>query len=253
MNAAQRRTHFARASTCNRLARERSPETTEEKAEMADTDDQNNNDDTGDADNEADKDASADTGKDGNTFDAARAQALIDKLRDEVKTHKAAAKKAEELEARLNEITEKDKTDAEKLADRAAKAEAKVAAAEQKLRKANLLVELSRPEHGLVSAQAAAKLLEGVEYDDDGAPSNLAELLPEFLESNAFLKGEPAKPKPAGDLNAGSGTGEGKKPSLTAAELEWAAKTGLTPEEYEQAKNISTIDDWEKARKTQAA
>ncbi len=164
-------------------------------------------------------------------FDKDRAMALITKLREEVKDAKAAGKEAGELKRRLDEIEAAQLTEQQKLERRAEEAEARLAAADLRVRTANLVSELSKPEHGIVNAQAAAKLLDGVEFDDTGNPSNLTDLLPPFLESNAFLKGA-YTPPPAPNVNPGAGAAPGPPPALTADELEAAKAMNMTAEEY---------------------
>jgi hypothetical protein len=185
-------------------------------------------------------------------FDKDRAMATIHKLRDEVKEAKKGSAEAAALKKRVDELEAAQLSEQQKLEKRATDAEAKVGAAEEKLRRANLIVELSRPEHGIVNAAAAAKLLDGVEYSDDGEPTNLTEILPGFLEQNAFLKGEAAKPKP-GDLNGGEGGGDKKPPPLTAEELEAAKTLGMTPERYAAMKTVQTPEDWQKLRAAEKA
>lgn len=172
---------------------------------------------------------------DDDAYDKDRAMATIKKLREEVKVAKAAGRDAADLKARLDAIEAEKLTDQERLERRAADAEATTAAATAKLRRANLLVELAKPEHGIVNATAAAKLIEGVEYDDNDEPSNLASLLDDFLKANAFLKaaqGGGTGGGAAGDLNAGDGGKGGKAPALTAEQLAMAEQLGMTPERY---------------------
>lgn len=60
--------------------------------------------------------------------------------------------------------------------------------AQAKLRKANLLTVLNDPEHKIVSPQAAAKLIDGVEYDDADEPTNVTERIEALLTEHPFLK-----------------------------------------------------------------
>jgi hypothetical protein len=160
-------------------------------------------------------------------------------LDQERKARRDAEKRAKDVEARLKKFEDDQLSEQEKAVKRAADAEGKVAQAEQRLRTANLIAELARPEHGIVNAKAAAKLIDGVEYDDDGEPTNLDTLLPAFLDENPYLKttAAVADPKPVGTgANAGAGTQGAKPPDLTADELAYAAKHGMTPERYAQMK-----------------
>lgn len=65
-------------------------------------------------------------GKDGQPFDAPRAQELIDKLRDEIKGLKSKAKKADELEAAEAQRKESEMSDLEKAQKRLAELENKL-------------------------------------------------------------------------------------------------------------------------------
>lgn len=197
---------------------------------------------------DAEAEAQAKKDADDEAFDKDRAMNTIKQQRDEAKALRAELKAAKEKAEKFDAAEAEKLSEQEKLAKRAAEAEAKVADAENKLRQANLLVALSNPEHGIVSAQAAARLLDGVEYDDNGQPSNLKEILPGFLEANAFLKGEPAKARPSGDLNAGAGNRGGDAPKLTEAELDMAEKSGMSPEEYSAFKDVGTHGEYVKAQ-----
>jgi hypothetical protein len=73
-------------------------------------------------------------------------------------------------------------------------------------------------------AKAAARLLDGVEYDADHEPTN--------------LDGALAKAK------AAYGDALFTNASLTAGELEAAKAAGKTPEEYDALKGIRNLDDW---------
>jgi ATP-dependent Lon protease len=69
-------------------------------------------------------------GKDGSPFDAERAQALIDKLREENKAAKSAAKELAELKAADEKRKEAEMSELEKLQKKAAELETKLRATE---------------------------------------------------------------------------------------------------------------------------
>lgn len=205
------------------------------------------------ADEAAAKAAEADPpkGKDGTPFDPDRAQRALDAAREAERKAKADAKEAREKAKKYDELTEAQKSELEKAQDRAEKAEAKAESADAKLKRANLIAALADPKHGIVNARAAAKLIEGVEFDEEGEPTNLGSpddedsLLGKFLSENDYLKGTPAKPKaPSTDAREG---GDEKPPSLTAAELEAAKASGMTPEEYEVFKKGGSLADLQEA------
>lgn len=186
------------------------------------------------------------------TFDKERAMATIRKQREEAKELRAQAKRADELEAELKKIRDAELTEQERLAKELDEARAKAAAVDERLRTANLIAELSKPEYGIVNAKAAARLIEGVEYDDNGEPANIGDIVEAFLDDNSYLRGT-AKPKPAPNVNGGDGNQGGGTPALTAEQLEWAAKLGMTPEAYAAFKDTRTVEQMAAARKATTA
>jgi len=190
-------------------------------------------------------------GADGTTFDPERAQRALEAAREAEKKAKAEAKENREAKAELDKLKERDLSEQEKLAKQAKEALEKAEAADGKLRKANLIAALTNPEFGIVNARAAAKLIEGVEYDDEGEPTNLGKpddeesLVAKFLAENEFLRGKAAKPK-APSLDGGEGGNE-KPPELTADELEMARLSGMSPEEYAVYRKGGSLDDLKQA------
>lgn len=184
-------------------------------------------------------------------FDKARAMATIQKQRDEEKRLKAELAEARKAKAELDAIKEKDLSEQEKLAKQAQEALAKAEAADSKLRRANLIAALADPSIGIVNARAAAKLIEGVEYDENGEPTNLGKaeeegsLLAKFLADNEYLRGKAVKPTPP-DLDGGAG-GDKTPPALTADELEMAKASGMSPEEYAIFKKGGSLADLQEA------
>jgi hypothetical protein len=162
--------------------------------------------------------------------DVARLQAALDAERAQ---HKTAAKDAKDLKARLDKIEAADASELELATKRADEAEAKLTKATENTRKANLLVALGDSKHGLVSAAAAARLAEGVEYDDNDQPTNVDAVATKLKESFDFLKGTAPAPKP-GDINPGGGAGGGggNEPVLTAEELTAAQQSNMSPAEW---------------------
>lgn len=121
-----------------------------------------------------------DTWKNGEKFDAEKAQALIEKLREEVKDLKPKAKKADEFEAAEKQRKEAEMTELQKAQQRIAELEAQTKAAE--------LRELRR------KVGEAANL-----------PAAIYELLPEMDEEQMKAKAEElakALPKPQPGLSA---------------------------------------------------
>jgi hypothetical protein len=108
----------------------------------------------------------APAGGEGEKFDAD----YVKQLRAETAGHR---KKLRDTEARLKELEDKGLSEAEKLKKEAEDGKALAATGTSKLRTANLIVALA--EKGLSGgrAKAAAKLLDGVEFDDADEPTNL--------------------------------------------------------------------------------
>lgn len=126
---------------------------------------------------------------------------------------------------------------------------ARVEQARHVAREGRLLALLAKPEHQLVDATAAAKLITGVEYDDDHAPTNFDERLAATVEQYPFLKGEAKPPTPEKpDINGPDGRKPGPRPNLTADELEAAQAAGMTPERYEAMKGVSTLAEFQAAQ-----
>lgn len=166
-------------------------------------------------------------------FTAADKAALDAALAAERTLRKQHEKDAKDAKARLQAIEDADASELDKATKRAEEAEAKVSGMTERLHRARLIVELAKPEHKLVDAAAAAHLMEGVEYDDDGNPTNVADAVKAVTEKYAFLKGEPAAPPPP-EINAGGGAGGsgGSGPALTAEQLSAARSMNMTPEEW---------------------
>lgn len=107
---------------------------------------------------------------------------------------------------KLEEIEQANASEAEKAAKRAEQAEAKVSAATDKLRRANLLAALAEKELTGAKGKAAAKLLDTVEFGDDDEPTNLDDAITaakaEYGED--VFKAAP-NGRPAGDGDGGKG------------------------------------------------
>lgn len=200
-------------------------------------------------------------GPDGQPYDPERQQDLIRKLRAEIHEKDSKLTAAQAAEAELAAIKQAQETEAQRIQrekeeaeQRAAQAAETAAAATAALQKGHLLAELAKPEHGIVDVQAAAALLTGVQYDDQGKPTNLTtsegetpSLLQRFLAEKPYLKATPATPAPtpAPVVNGGGGSGGGPGPSLTAAEVKAAEEAGMSAEDYAAFKNVGSLADYE--------
>jgi hypothetical protein len=158
-----------------------------------------------------------DKGKDGTQFDAARAQRTIDQLRDEVKASKAAAKDAEALKKRLQEIEDKDKSEVERLAGTAKEASEKLTAAEARARDLAIRLAVAETASALgitgASVKAAVRLLDtkALEFDEDtGEPTNVEKVLKALVAEYPMLATDAGEKPPAG---AAKGTPPTPKPN----------------------------------------
>lgn len=152
----------------------------------------------------------------------------------ERKARRDAEKRAKDAETKLKAKEDAELSETERLKKRADELESKADTATNKLREAKLLVALG--EHGLTGARAkaAAKLIDGVEYDaDSDEPTNLQDALASAMETygDDLFTGATPKPKPP-KLDGGPGNDDRDGPSLTAEELEMAKSFGMTAEEY---------------------
>lgn len=161
-------------------------------------------------------------------------------LKAEREARKAADKRAADAEKKLQAIEDAKLSDADKAKKEADDAKSAAAKAVEQLREAKLLVALG--DHNLTGAKAkaAAKLIEGVEYDDDtNEPTNLEAVLTSATETYGedIFKGATPKPKPPG-INGGEGNEDREGPKLTAEELAFAKSFGMTPEAYAANKEL---------------
>lgn len=171
-----------------------------------------------------------------------RALVLTQREKEATLTAENAALKA--AKAELDTLKAAQLTDQERAVQRAEEAEALAVTAKEQLRSAFLLAELAKADHGIVDAEAAATLITGVEYGDDGRPTNAAERIAALLEAKGFLKATavPVSPR-APNVNGGSGTAGAAPPNLSAEQIAFAQKIGKTPEQYAAWLNVSTATD----------
>jgi len=176
-------------------------------------------------------------------FDKERAMALIAKLRDEAKDAKAKAKDAGEMKSRLDAIEAEKLTESERLQKERDEAVAARTTIDNERRedRIRLAVYGQRDELGLASADLAIAALDRsqVQFDEQGQPTNVADLLSALIEREPILKGTPATPRvPPTDGGAGGGAGA---PDLTADELEAARLTGQSPETFAALKRAKGV------------
>lgn len=153
-------------------------------------------------------------GKDGQPFDAARAQRTIDQLRDEVKAGKSTARELDAAKAKLKEIDDAGKSEIERATAKATEEEQKRTAAEDRARDLAIRLSVERAARKLnfIDEDDAYRLIDrkAVEMDDDGEPKNVDALLTALAKAKPHLvkaegeskqpaaqKGTPTTPKPA--------------------------------------------------------
>lgn len=161
-------------------------------------------------------------------------------------------REAQELRKRLKAMDEAEQARAEAELSEQQKRERRLAELEQERatweqeRKAVYLtsaVNALSSRLGLVDADAVTRLIDtsAVEYDEAGHPTNVEELVRALLRSKPYLAGRPQPPVATG---ATEGTTSAPAPALTAAELEQARLTGMSPERYAALKGVKTVDEW---------
>lgn len=191
------------------------------------------------------------TSPEGEPFDKDRAMATITKLREAEKEGKRAAKELTDARKKIQEFEDSQKSDAEKQAERLAALEAKESVREAEVQDMRLKLAVYSRQADLAIADAdlaiAALDRTKVEWGDDGEPSNLDEVLTDLLERKPILKGKGAVKKQGG-TDAREGASEGKRPALTAEELDYAQRFGMTAEDYAKWRDVKSIDDYEKTR-----
>ncbi len=176
-------------------------------------------------------------------WDEDRAKATIAAQRESEKKLKAELADARKAQAELDKIKADQLTEQEKAEKRAQDAESKAEAADSKLKAANLLVALTNTD-GVKNAKAAAKLIEGVEYDDNGEPTNLDTQVGVLFETFPEQKTDGSTPAPpVPNVNGATGQQGPPAPSLTAEQVAHAEKMGWTPEKYAKWLNVENIND----------
>lgn len=138
-------------------------------------------------------------------------QADIDRIvKDRVGKERQKFAGFDDLKAKaqkLDEIEQAEASEAEKAARRAEQAEAKVTAATERLRRANLMAALA--DEGVVGAKAkaATRLLDDVEFDDADEPTNLAEAITAAKDTYGDDLFKAPVARSAGDGDGGKGSG----------------------------------------------
>lgn len=140
---------------------------------------------------------------------------------------RAANEKAKKWDAHeASQLSEEEKVKRERDAERA-----KSGQATTKLRKAHVISELAKSEHGIADATAAAALIKGVEFDDQDQPTNLKDRVEALLTDHPVLKGTATVPPPP-STNGSQGSGGNTPVKLSAEQAAAAQMFGIPAEEY---------------------
>ncbi len=190
-------------------------------------------------------------------FDKDRAMALIGKLRPYEKAALTEKTRADKLEAELREIQDRNKSDDEKRAERLAALESEKGTwdLERQSYALKLAVFQNASRLGIADADLALAALDRsqVEYNEHGDPANIDTVLTALLEAKPLLKGVPAvQPVVGANINAGAGVQNGKRPDLSADELETAGRMGLTADEYAAFKGKRSVGEFAEAERVTA-
>lgn len=99
-------------------------------------------------------------------------------------------------------------------------------------------VRLQASQMGIVDPDAAAKLLDWsqIEYDDNGAPLNVSDLLKGLIKAKPYLAG--SKPAPT----SGGATNPPRSQSTAPKELSWQVISSMKPDEYNARR--AEIQQW---------
>lgn len=140
----------------------------------------------------------------------APSQADLDKAYEKLRK---AETERDEAARKLREREDAEKTELERAQARVTELEGNVSAATNALREAKLLTGLGAHEKiGAARARAAVKLIDGVEYDDQGEPTNLTARIDALVAEHAALftaapqqdppasPGNPPRPRPTGGI-----------------------------------------------------
>jgi len=137
------------------------------------------------------------------TFD----EAYVKSLREENASHRTRATAAEK---RLKELEDAKLSDTEKLQKRAEEAEKSVSAAKTRIARAE--VKVAAVDAKIIDPDAAYRLIkDDIEFDADGEPKNVADLLKKLVTDKPYLVGDgrsvedPSSPGAPGNRRAGGG------------------------------------------------
>lgn len=154
---------------------------------------------------------------------------IIAELRKENASHRTKNKKYEEEEAKRAEAQLSEQQKLEKRAADLQKSYDDALKSHQEY-KINAEVRLQAAQLGFADLSDAMRLLDlsAIEYDTDGAPSNVNALLSQLLKAKPYLAGAQSKPAPT----SGGATNPPRSQSTAPQALTWDVISKLTPEQY---------------------
>lgn len=157
----------------------------------------------------------------------------LDTLRTALKKANAEAAghrhKAKELDDLKSQIETEKLSEKERLEKRVAELQnaQEVSNRQHQERAINYEVRLQATQIGIIDTDAAVKLLDWseLEFNEDGSPSNVEELLKKLIKNKSYLLGKPAN-------GSGGATNPSRSSSTGVKELTWAVITSMSAEEY---------------------
>jgi hypothetical protein len=191
-----------------------------------------------------------DTSETGETPETTKTPASVDDALKEINDLKSALKKARSDStkhwSRAKELEEfKSKFDADKLTeterwqkqatDLQSKYDSDTSALTERI--VGYEVKLQASKLGIIDPDAASQLLnwDALEYDDDGMPTNVEDLLKDLLKRKSYLG-------PKGASSAGGATNPSRAASNASGELSWDVITKMTQEQYNARR--AEIQQW---------
>lgn len=153
----------------------------------------------------------------------------LKKANDESKEHRLKAKELDELKAKIQaeQLSEKEKLE-KKLADLQRSHDDAARAHQERI--INYEVQLKAAQLGIADPSDAVKLLDWseIEYDDNGSPTNVQELLKSLLKAKPYLAAQ-TKTTPT----SGGATNPPRSASTAPQALSWDIIGKMNAEQYE--------------------
>ena len=158
-------------------------------------------------------------------------------LRSRLRSTEAKAKELDDLKAKLeaDKLSETEKLQ-KQLATLQSEHDNAIRAAQE--RTINYEVRLQAAQMGIVDPDAAARLLDWsqIEYDDNGAPTNVNDLLKNLLKTKSYLAGK------AQVQTSGGATNPSRSTTTAPQALSWEAIGNMKPDEYNARR--AEIQQW---------